>query len=113
MKNGRPKTVNIDEKKFRELMQLKPKLSWVANFFDCSEDSIHNYCHETFGQSFSEFRDKMMMSVRANLIMRAIDGAIKGNTALHIFCLKNLCGWEDMPSPFNDDSQDHEMLFKS
>lgn len=110
---GRPsKQATINQKQFEQLMQLKPKLQWVANYFNVSDETIMRYCRERFNQSFVELRDKKMMAVRANLIQGCITGAEKGNTALRIFALKNLCGWADQPDPFEDEDQESQITFE-
>lgn len=91
---GRP-AIKIDEDQLRSLMRMKPTLKDVANFFQCSEDTIENYIKAKWGKRFSEFRDENMVFTRFNLIRTAIAKAEKGDNVMLIFCLKNLCGWRD------------------
>ena len=76
-------------------MRMKPTLKDVANFFQCSEDTIENHIKAKWGKRFSEFRDENMVFTRFNLIRTAIQKAEKGDNVMLIFCLKNLCGWRD------------------
>lgn len=91
---GRP-AIKIDEDQLRSIMRMKPTLKDVANFFQCSEDTIENYIKAKWGKRFSEFRDENMVFTRFNLIRTAIAKAEKGDNVMLIFCLKNLCGWRD------------------
>lgn len=91
---GRP-AIKIDEDQLRSIMRMKPTLKDVANFFQCSEDTIENHIKAKWGKRFSEFRDENMVFTRFNLIRTAIAKAEKGDNVMLIFCLKNLCGWRD------------------
>lgn len=92
--NGRPRAV-IDEKQLKALMRLKPSLQDAAAFFEVSDKTIETYVKERFGESFFDFREKNMVHTRLALVRNAIQQAQSGNTAMLIFCLKNLCGWKD------------------
>ena len=63
---GRP-AIKIDEDQLRSIMRMKPTLKDVANFFQCSEDTIENYIKAKWGKRFSEFRDENMVFTRFNL----------------------------------------------
>lgn len=108
-KMGRPR-IQIDDKKFRELLQLRPKLEWIAAYYECNPDTIRLYCTQKHGLTFSQLRDKMSFGVRMSLLQKAISEAHRGNSALLIFSLKNMCGWSDEPSNFDEDG-DHELVF--
>lgn len=102
---GRPAT-KIDENQLRSIMRMKPTLKDVANFFQCSEDTIENYIKAKWGKRFSEFRDENMVFTRFNLIRTAIAKAEKGDNVMLIFCLKNLCGWRDkLPDEIEGDDR--------
>ena len=106
---GRPK-IPIDDEKLCQILQLKPKLEWIASFFSVDEETIRNHCKTNHGMTFSQLRNKMMFNVRLGLIRQTVDQAMKGNTGLMIFALKNMCGWADMPSEFEEDGE-HELVF--
>lgn len=93
-KMGRP-IKHIDDAKLKAICRFKPRMEDVAAFFECSPDHIEKYIKRTYGKTFSEFRDENMVHTRFSLIQKAIDQAMGGNTAMMIFCLKNLCGWMD------------------
>ena len=77
-------------------MRLNPTLKDTAAFFECSEDTIINKIEEFTGsRDFSAFREQNLVHTRMTLIRNALKMAEKGNPALMIFCLKNLCKWQD------------------
>ena len=47
--------------------------------------------------SFKEFRDKYACKTKQRLVEKAIEMAMKGNTAMMIFVLKNVMKWQDKP----------------
>lgn len=94
-KAGRPK-IEIDVNQYKALMRLNPTLKDTAAFFECSEDTIINWLEKNFGtRDFSAIRQQNMVHTRLAMIRKAVQMAEAGNTAVLIFCLKNLCGWTD------------------
>lgn len=87
----------IDETQLRALMRLKPTREDCAAFFKVHPDTIDNRIKRLAGKdkTFSEFREENMVHTRFSLIREAQKQALNGNTAMLIFCLKNLCGWVD------------------
>lgn len=96
-KMGAPRK-DIDPEKLKNLMQFKPTLRTTAGYFDCSEDTIENRVKEIEGPdcTYSVFRDKYMAGVRISLVQKALKMALEDkNTAMMIFCLKNINKWSD------------------
>lgn len=85
----------IDDAKLKAFLRIKPTLADTAAFFECSERSVERYIRDNYDVTFVEFRDQNMVHTRHALIRKAIELALKGNTAMLIFSLKNLCGWKD------------------
>ena len=50
---GRPK-IQIDKDEFEKLCELQCTLIEIAGFFRCSEDTIENWCLETYKMRFSD-----------------------------------------------------------
>jgi hypothetical protein len=96
MAGGRP-TVWTDEKKkqLKAIMRLRPSLEDTAAFLDIHPDTVAKHIKHEHGCSFPEFRDQNMVHTRFMLIRKALKEAENGNTAMLIFSLKNLCGWQD------------------
>lgn len=94
-KSGRPK-IEIDINQYKALMRLNPTLADTAAFFECSTDTIINWLEKNFQtRDFSAIRQQNMVHTRLTMIRTAVRLAEAGNTAVLIFCLKNLCGWTD------------------
>jgi hypothetical protein len=74
---------------------MNPTLKDASAFFKCSEDTIERRCKEFGYNDFADARQQNMVHTRLKLIRGALAMAEKGNPALMIFCLKNLCGWAD------------------
>lgn len=91
---GRPR-LEIDKEELEALCRMNPTLKDAAAFFKCSEDTIENRAKEFGYVDFSDCRQQNMVHTRLKLIRNALAMAEKGNPALMIFCLKNLCGWAD------------------
>jgi hypothetical protein len=91
---ARPR-IEIDQKQLEALCRMNPTLKDAAAFFKCSEDTIELRAKEFGYESFTDLRQQNMVHTRLNLIRKALEMAEKGNTAMVIFALKNLCGWAD------------------
>lgn len=93
-------------KRLKAFMRINPSLEDTANYFDTTTRAIQRFL-EAQGTTFVAFREQNMVKTRRALIRKALDLAInKGNTAMLIFCLKNLCDWRDRPP-----QEDFESLF--
>jgi hypothetical protein len=56
-KLGRPKK-NIDVQKFEKLCGLQCTKEEIASFFNCSEDTIENFCKRQYKETFSAVFNK-------------------------------------------------------
>lgn len=93
---GRPKKFTKDQDtQLRALLRMKPTRKDCAAFFEVSEDTIERYIKRTYKITYAEFGDQNMVHTRFDLVRTAIRQAKSGNTAMLIFCLKNMCGWAD------------------
>lgn len=92
-KAGRPRK-EIDADNFKKLCGLQCTLAEIAGFFDCSEDTIENWCKRTFNRNFSDvFKDfsaSGKISLRRNQFRLAEKSA-----AMAIFLGKNYLGQKD------------------
>ncbi len=94
---GRP-AADIDLKKLKGLMRLRPSLEDTAAFFECSDRTIERFIQKEFEQTFVEFRDTHMVHTKMRLIKKAIDKAEAGDNVMLKFCLENLCNWSSNPT---------------
>ena len=85
----------IDKEQLEAYMRMKPSLSDTAAWFKCAERTIERYIREHYNLTFVEFREQNMVHSRHALVREAMKQALGGNTAMLIFCLKNMCGWSD------------------
>ena len=86
---------DIDFKQLDGILQFKPSLKTVADYFGCSEDTIDRRIKEKHNKTFAEYRDIKMSGVKIKLQQKAIAMGLGGNVTMLIFCLKNLCEWSD------------------
>lgn len=90
---GRPQ-IQIDKKQFESLCGLQCTQEEIADFFDCSADTIDRWCKRTYEKSFAEvFRQKRgngKISLRRKQWQLADKSA-----AMAIFLGKNYLGQTD------------------
>ena len=68
-KMGRPQ-IPIDEKQFDKLCELQCTEEEIAGFFECSVDTLNNWCKRMFGCTFSEkYRQK---ATRGKIALRRL-----------------------------------------
>lgn len=91
---GRP-PIEIDIKKF-ELLCLLPdvSLAFLAEFFECSEDTIERFVKKNYEKSFAEYKNKRKAIFKAKLLSTQIKLAEK-SAAMAIFLGKNYLGQSD------------------
>jgi hypothetical protein len=92
-KMGRP-PIDIDMDQLAALCRMKPTLEDCAAFFKCSTDTIERRIREATELTFADFREQSLVHTRFDLIRKAIKKAEHSDT-MHIFCLKNFCGFSD------------------
>ena len=67
--NGRPR-IEIDENQFNKLCELQCTEEEIAGFFECSVDTLNNWCKRTFGCTVSEkYRQK---ATRGKIALRRL-----------------------------------------
>jgi len=78
-----------------ELFRISCSDSPPFNRVPC-QAHVENIVLEVLGMAnFTEYREKRKDGVKVALKNKAVQMAMAGNTAMLIFCLKNLCGWSD------------------
>lgn len=67
--NGRPR-IEIDENQFNKLCELQCTEEEIAGFFECSVETLNNWCKRTFGCTFFEkYRQK---ATRGKIALRRL-----------------------------------------
>jgi len=92
-KMGRPRK-EIDANNFEKLCGLQCTLAEIAGFFDCSEDTIENWCKREYSENFSEVFKKHSaggkLTLRRNMLRLSEKSAV-----MAIFLAKNWLGMSD------------------
>jgi len=92
-KNGRPKII-IDWKQFEAYCAMQCTLREIADYFNCSEDTIERRVKEHYNSGFAETfkrrRQVGLMSLRRNLFKLS-----EKHPAAAIFLAKNWLGMKD------------------
>ena len=90
---GRPQK-EIDQKQFENLCGLQCTLAEIADFFDCSEDTIERWCKRNYGESFAETLKKHCGKGKISLRRYQFKLAEK-NAAMAIWLGKQYLGQRD------------------
>ncbi len=87
---------SIDWKLLEKLCALRLDLVDCAELMGGHDKTLHVKIKEKYNQTFTEYRNQKLAVTRRSLVTEALNQALrKNNTAMLIFCLKNLCGWEN------------------
>lgn len=95
-KRGRPK-INIDWTEFDKLCLIQCTLEEIADWFECSIDTIENRCKSEKRLIFSEYFKKKSVGGKISLRRKQFQMAQDGNVALLIFLGKQYLGQKDKP----------------
>lgn len=90
---GRP-PIPIDETQFNKLCELQCTEEEIAGWFECSVDTLNNWCKRMFGYTFSEtYRQK---ATRGKIALRRMQlKHAEKNPSMAIFLGKNWLGQSD------------------
>jgi hypothetical protein len=103
--------IDFDWRTLDGILQFNASKKMCADIMGVSEDVIERRIKTQYKQTFTEYKESRMGKVKVKLQQKAIESALSGNTALLIFCLKNLCGWADKIEQFNPkQASDSELL---
>ena len=93
----------IDKTEFEKLCGLQCKLDEIADFFDCSEDTIERWCKRTYKEGFAEVfakkRGKGKISLRRSQFRLA-----EKNATMAIWLGKQYLGQRDHIEIETDDN---------
>ncbi len=95
MKNGRPR-INIDRQQFEKFCGIQCTLEEIANFYDCSVDTVERWCKRTYdGATFAEVYNKYSASGKISLRRQQFRLAEK-SAAMSIWLGKQYLGQQDV-----------------
>lgn len=93
-RRGRPK-IKIDWVRFDKLCLIQCTLEEIANWFECSVDTIENRCKSEKGLIFSEYFKKKSVGGKISLRRKQFQVADKGNVSMLIWLGKQHLGQKD------------------
>lgn len=93
-KMGRP-IKEIDKKSFENLCALQCTQLEIADFFDCCDDTINNWCKKEYGMTFSDIYKVKSAPGKISLRRLQWKAAEKGNSALLVWLGKQYLGQTD------------------
>jgi hypothetical protein len=94
-KIGRPR-IEINQNEFEKLCQMQCTLNEIAGWFNCSEDTIENWCKSTYNMIFSDIYKKKSAGGKISLRRTQFKLAEK-NATMAIFLGKQYLGQRDNP----------------
>ena len=93
--NGRPR-IEINAEQFKKLCELHCTKEEIAGFFNCTEETIDNYCKREHGESFLVVFKNLSAGGKMSLRRYQFELA-KHNAAMAIFLGKQILGQKDYP----------------
>lgn len=93
-KMGRP-MIEIDKQNFEKLCSMQCTLDEIAGFFNCSPDTIENYCKRTYETTFSDIYKNFSAKGKISLRRSQFKIAEK-NASMAIFLGKQYLGQKDV-----------------
>ena len=77
------------------LLAYKSSLIVCADILETTDTTIKNHIKKRYNMTFTEYAEKKLSRTKVKLVQKAIEMATSGNTTMMIFCLKNICKWND------------------
>lgn len=93
-KMGRPQ-INIDQSDFEKLCVMQCTKTDIANWFECSEDTIERWCKRTYGETFAVVFAQKREKGKVSLRRMQWKSAEAGNVTMQIFLGKQYLGQKD------------------
>jgi hypothetical protein len=77
------------------LLAYKSSLTVCADILETTDTTIKNHIKRRYNLTFTEYAARKLSRTKVKLVQKAIEQATSGNTTMLIFCLKNICKWQD------------------
>ena len=87
------------------LLQFKTTKKFCADYLKVSEDTIERRLREEHDMTFKQYHELKMGRTAVKLQQEAINQALKGNTTMLIFALKNMANWAEKQEIQNNISE--------
>lgn len=93
-----PPPIQIDYSALNAMLQFKVKKNYVCEYLKISEDTLDRRLKKDHNMTFTDYHNLKLQRTGHMLQRMAIEMATIGkNTAMMIFCLKNIANWCDDP----------------
>ena len=92
---GRPKK-EVDKKAFENLCSLQCTKDEICGFFDIHEETLTRWCHDTYGEGFSDVYKKKSASGKMSLRRMQFRTAEAGNATMQIWLGKQYLEQKDV-----------------
>lgn len=93
-RTGRPKK-EINQDQFEKLCAICCTQKEIADFFDCSIDTINRWCKRTYKLTFADTYEKKSVNGKISLRRWQFKAAEAGNVTMLIFLGKQYLGQSD------------------
>lgn len=93
-KMGAPK-IEINWEQFDKLCGIQCTLTEIADYFNCSEDTIERRCLEEKGKTFAEYFKARCSGGKRSLRRKQFETAMAGNVQMQIHLGKKYLGQGD------------------
>lgn len=92
---GRRK-IEIDYKILNGIFRVGGTITMACDILDICHDTLERRIKTQHKMKVSEYREKQLSNTKVRLQQKAIDLALnKDNVTMLVFCLKNLCNWNN------------------
>ena len=86
------------------LLAFKANLTVCEEILGVHQNTIKNHIRARYGITFTEYMDRKLSVTKMRLVQKAIKMAENGSATMLIFCLKNICQWQDKIENVNIDT---------
>lgn len=87
--------IDISKEDFEKLCVLQCTKQDIANWFECSEDTIERWCKRVYGESFAVVFSQKREKGKVSLRRMQWQSAEHGNVTMQIFLGKQYLGQKD------------------
>ena len=94
MPAGRPR-IEINWDQFNKLCQIQCSLREIANWFECSEDTIERACEREYQTKFAEYYAQKSSKGKIALRRKMYEVAMSGDKTMMIWLSKQYLGMSD------------------
>jgi hypothetical protein len=94
------------------LLAYKSSLRMCSEILDVPATTIHDHIKRRYNKTFTDYAEDKLSVTKLKLVQKAIKMAEKGDRVMLIFCLKNICKWQDKIEEKITSQQKIELAYK-